>query len=678
LYNKDMKYIGAFLSIVFLLILSVNVFAQESEQDIDVQKEITLEELTQLEEGTGSVDPSSLLTEEEKSGLSLCSVETTSEMVDIDVTTEITELVAGTTLTLQGEISNKTNTFISNGTLFVKILKLNEDGSESMIVDRFVAQENISIPANTSFPVSFTWNVPAVAQSGGYKAATYLYVDNKTDVAGISQSNTAFGGVFDFSIIGEEGSIYFDTASLTVNGQSHVSGSAPVVVPDSGEILILAPVSNTTTEDQNTKIQWKIYKWDAKNPQNLLKTIDSDATILANSSYVYQLQSFESEFPVYHIVGELYDRDGKSVIEIKYVREGSSAIQIFSSSVASYPLVKGEKNIVSACVYNLGTQQVVRDGKVLVEIKNTKGRVIESHTYEGVLTRDLISIKKDFTSTKNLNSFYVHTQVWSGGVMSDEFVKQYDCKIMDPENCQNDFWSGILYTLGALVLIILLLIAAIKIKVNKSIILPLFIFFIPLFLFSNIPITEAAKSASVSSPSTTMSTSGYQWWLKSTLGGTRISASYSADVRNADTNAVIADKASVPVGTKLKFIASNSGISWLSSSPWASGGGSWISGASQPTGCQGTYSNTLEIFKSSSNAYSQTQSSSHIAREYIVASVNPASATISKTGNLSCGGMSGGSMTCTVTGAGPIGATFNFGGTYIEVCITNIIIFQTV
>jgi hypothetical protein len=126
-------------------------------------------------------------------------------------------------------------------------------------------------------------------------------------------------------------------------------------------------------------------------------------------------------------------------------------------------------------------------------------------------------------------------------------------------------------------------------RTNKKIILPIFFFIFSLLLF--IPYSTEAASASVYQAYNLSLMSWYSNFNPTyKFSNPSISAVYNAQVRNADTNALISNNASVDVGTRIVFILpgdSSQSLSWGgygdTSTNNIGGGGSWDSNVSAPS-----------------------------------------------------------------------------------------------
>jgi hypothetical protein len=70
---------------------------------------------------------------------------------------------------------------------------------------------------------------------------------------------------------------------------------------------------------------------------------------------------------------------------------------------------------------------------LVLEIVNAKGKVIDSYTYEGDVTGEMMVVKKDITSKVNLDVFSVKASLYTDDMLVDESIMNYDCKLIDPQ-----------------------------------------------------------------------------------------------------------------------------------------------------------------------------------------------------------------------------------------------------
>jgi hypothetical protein len=717
-----MKYIGIFFVLFFLFSLSIPVLAQtkswedfglseesvqylSDEQKNQILKSLTPQETTELQKQVKEANPQegsdfvagpdvvagNFLTEEESSKIVSCFDYYSFGSVTVDLMSQASTAVAGMDMKFDGIISNTNNYPIVDGNVYVKIFKSRgeeKDANGPDVVDQFIVEQNISIPAQGSVPFSVDWKVPASAVKGDYQVATFFVTDKKFNLSGLSFTDDVVGNTFNFTVDGTETGVFFDKSSVLVNEEPYFFAAYPPRISSDNNAAISVSVQNTTTESQNTQIVWSIYKWDAINPDNLIKTVNTDATIEPSSEKIFNIEISDKEYPVYYVVGELKNRDGKSFVGIRYVRDGVDLVRLNFPSITKFPLVRGEENTIFTCLHNSGTSPVVRDNKMIMELKDDKGNIVESYTYEGPVTGDMMAVKKDFKSLKSLNVFSLHTQLWTNGVLVDESVINYDCKLIDSGQCPSNSIIKILTSLiGGVVLIFLLIFILKKIRNKNSIILPVLV---SLFLFGALstPLTIEAKTLSWTKVETKDFAYFWNRWgngvyssgWATALKKPSITIKYNVEIRNAKTNALIESGGSVPVGTEinLKFLKHEyTDISWFGTGYSAdSPNGEWRTNATPPT--MTTWydwvqpGNVWTYFEqpvcAQKDFVTNVNSGSVTYGVYIPFVVSPPAKSIMNTNNLSCGSLTGNestgyTMKCTVTSPGTIQPIFFFGAT---------------
>lgn len=201
----------------------------------------------------------------------------------------------------------------------------------------------------------------------------------------------------------------------------------------------------------------------------------------------------------------------------------------------------------------------------------------------------------------------------------------------------------------------------------KKLLFPIaFLFFLSGFIF--------AEAKSVVWNQTVNEGFAYYWNRAVTDGGwahglsnPNFSIRYNAVVRNADSGVLIAEGASIPVGTRLKFEHvpfANTDISWFgtgytSDSPF----GKWISGANAPSlSCNSSdFVSTIHYPAFSHVIYGSAPA--YDLSIYIPFSVNPPTVNVTHSGtaSLSCDVSK---INCTVSSVGTIDTRFSFSNTY--------------
>ncbi len=600
--------------------------------------------------------------------------------IQADMTSQSSNVVSGMTMDFFGDIKNNNAYPIVEGTLYVKIFKTRgeeKDPNGPDVVDQFVAIDNITIPANGTVPAKFSWKIPAYAQTGDYQLATYFTSDKRFNLLGLSFTDDIVGNSFNFNVDGESKGMSFDKSSVVINDNPYYFAAYPPRIQREDDAHILLSLDNTTDQKLTTTVEWKLYQWDSMNPGNLIRSFTSDVTIDANSSQDIELNIPEKESPVYYLVGEVKYEDTKSIVGMRFVREGVDKVRLNFPALTSYPLKKDESTTMFTCLHNSGTSSEVSNNKVVLEIKDNKGRVVESHTYEGEVTGDMMAIKKDFISKVNLDTFSLHASLYTNNKLVDESIMEYDCKLIDPASCDKTGLKEILSLIFGLVILLIVVLLIKKYKIKNNIILPLFLCALLGSLFIMPNVTEAKSATwnkiieknfeyfwSISQvPGWYGSGSGWTLGLKNP----NITVKYNVEVRNRDTNALIAEGASVPIGTDIalsfkKHVSTD--ISWFgtgysSDSPY----GAWKLNAApgvEDTCKDNDFVNSVKVW------YEGTYLGT--VGVYIPLRLDFPEKSITNKDNLSCGNLNGDesngyTMNCTVNAVGTIKPYFNFGAT---------------
>ena len=127
--------------------------------------------------------------------------------VQVDVTPSVASAVSGVPITFTGKIKNANPYPIVDGSVYVKIFRERGDGSKDSngpdVVDQFYAMDGLTIPANGQLPASITWNIPAYAELGQYRIATFFTVSHKFNLLGLPFTDDVVGNTADFKVSGE-------------------------------------------------------------------------------------------------------------------------------------------------------------------------------------------------------------------------------------------------------------------------------------------------------------------------------------------------------------------------------------------------------------------------------------------------------------------------------------------
>lgn len=394
------------------------------------------------------------------------------QSVQTTINASASNIDAGTIINFSGTINNQNDYPIVSGTLYVKIFKSKFPFSRSNgpeVVDQFVAKDNITIPAKGTVPVSFLWQVPSSLISGTYQIATFFVVDKKFNLLGLSFTDDIIGNTSDFRVQGQSSNVQFDKASVTIDNAPYYFAAFSPQKLSKDPAVISAKIDNTTNEDQTVKIDWNLYRWDSIDPANFIRTISKEVTIKAKSSKTIETTVNEADAPVYYLIATLNYKDSKSILNIRFIRPENNRIRLNFPSIMQFPIKKDVANTMFSCLHNSGQLDVVPGSKLVMQITDSKGKVVDEYTYTGDVTGAMMAVKDDFVSKKNLDHFFLSAQLWQGQNLVDQSTLEYDCNSIDPNLCfPESKLSFILLSVIASIIIVTIILFVIFFKKRKN------------------------------------------------------------------------------------------------------------------------------------------------------------------------------------------------------------------
>ncbi len=607
--------------------------------------------------------------------------------VQTDIYSQSSNAITGMDMKFTGTIKNQNTYPIVNGRLYVKIFKMKgpaKDANGPDVVDQFVVADDLTISANGTIPISFSWRVPLYARSGDYQIASFFSVNQRYNLLGLSFTDDVIGNVFGFTIKGMPSVVQFDKTAVTINGTPYFFAAYPPRIPSKTPATVSAKITNTTGSDEKVAVLWKLYRWDSmEETGNFVRATTTSVVVKAGQSVRVETVVPEHDAPVYYLIGELTYKDTKSILGIRFVRPEVDKLRINFPGITGFPIRQGVDNTVFSCVYNSGTSHIVNDARVELAVLNEAGAPVVEYTYQGPVTGEMMAVKKDFVPTKTLDRFSIQTKLYQSGTLVEQATIFYDCAKIDPALCSagsavptgtGGVPTGIIALAGILVLIIVGAAIGFKIK-GKGRAPGMFLFLLALVsagFFISPSVTEAKSNLWTDTQSNRLH---YFWdrWSQTGwelgLGQRAVQVTYNVEIRNTDAGVLVNDGDSVPVGARLtlKFIPhAFTDIYWFGTgysndSPY----GEWRANAAPPPPVVTPTDNVSCENKDFVNEVRGTHNSYGV---YIPIVVAPPTKTIGNTGGLTCGSLTGNETTgytqsCEVTSMGTISPRFNFGAT---------------
>lgn len=410
--------------------------------------------------------------------------------VQAQLTAETASTVSGTPISFSGFIVNSNPYPVLDGNLFVKVFKSRgdtNDGNGPDVVDEFFAAHNVVIPAHGKVPVSFSWKVPAYAQSGEYRIATFFTTSRKFNLLGLSFTDDVVGNTVSFSVLGEQKTgVSFKKDGASVNGEPYFFAAFPPRANATDPVPVKATLKNTTASAERVRVQWSVYQWDAQLRENVVHEFSEDITVPARGVAYSTVSVTNTEYPVYLARAEMKWKDTKSVIGVRFVREGIDRTRINFPGVLSYPLVAGQENTLFSCLHNSGSSALVPGGALELTLSDMTGEPIHTYTYTGDVSGAMMGVADTFVPEKSYDRFMLDARLYQDGEFVDEAHLVYDCDKIAPGSCvaqekdslgayfslDHTATKNILLGLGVLgvVLIIGLVVASVRPKKEEQVI----------------------------------------------------------------------------------------------------------------------------------------------------------------------------------------------------------------
>lgn len=598
--------------------------------------------------------------------------------VQVPVTASVGTAAAGTSITFNGSIDN-TNTYpVVDGRVVARIFKINEGGLKSIngpdVVDNFVVKDNISIAASSSIPLNFDWKIPQFAESGTYKVALFFVSGEKFNLLGLTFTDDIIGNSASFSVVNEEntaGSVRFVKSEVYTLGQDYFFAAFPPHYEKEMDVPVTAQIKNTTKENEDVTVTWKVYSWDAQQEANLLETetevVNVPAGGVASTTHIVK----NTDASVYYAVAEFTYKDAKSIIAPRFVRDGVDSLRINFPAVDSYPLKKGQETQLFSCLHATN-EEVVADGtaKLVLTLKDLSGNVIHSYTYSGSVTADMMGVKDDFIPEKDYKDFTLTAELYKSDILMDKADMHYTCNALATSSeCRNPYKFGIVMLLGLLLAVLTMIITRQRVprmeKTNTTFAVILAVSIVSTVVSAAIPSevvwnpkTDVVWNATLPTLYVRDKADGIN---KTALNNPNVTVTYKTEIKT-ESGQVLQGGETLPVDTKLavKFIPHiPDHVYWFGTgSSWDSPYGSWGDRTvAPPKDC----AEKDYVFQSRMSALNGR---SVYFKHYISLVVNPPTKTLTDIQGMNCTEVaSNGTATCTVTGGGPVSLKASFANT---------------
>lgn len=364
--------------------------------------------------------------------------------VQTDISPSVLSTVPGVPITFSGTIKNDNPYPIVDGAVYVKIFKkqtggkdvdLNSHQNGPDLVDQFFAQENITLKAQGSEPFLFVWQIPRNAPSGDYVAATYFVTAKRFNLSGLSFTDDVTGNKANFSIKSDVpfSPVSFNKNNVTLNERPHKFAIFPLHFPNTENVTAQAELTNPSKQDKTITLSWKLYYWDGLREENKKDEKTETITLKAQETKKVAYTVSKDTGSVAYLVASAQDGASKSILDIRFVRDGAENIRLNFPSITKYPLTKDQENSLFSCVHSTNTPRV-KDNTLTLTLKTLKGETIHKYTYQGEISGEMMGVKENFTPQETIQDFTLTATLKHNNQTVEEVTQTYLCNKLG-ENC---------------------------------------------------------------------------------------------------------------------------------------------------------------------------------------------------------------------------------------------------
>ena len=588
--------------------------------------------------------------------------------VQVDVSPTLPQTVPGAPMIFKGKIKNANKYPIVDGQVYAKIFYAGKGGDAFShhdgypLVDFIFVKDDISINAASEQDIAFDWQVPYFAQGGEYNVAMFFTSAKRYSLLGLTFTDDVVGNQTTFKVTSDSvtSPVTFNKTNVRLNSTEFDFAAPPPFFTKDEQVTAFATLVNSSDTERAVSVTWITSEWDG-----ILKENERKSETVSVQLKPHELKEISYTPPILdatvtYLVAELVDRDTKSILSIRFVRNGIEETALTLPIITTYPITENKENTLFSCA-NSTNFPIVQGTTITLTLTDTEGNMIESYTYTGDITGDMMGVKKSFIPSASYTDFNLTAVMERHGKVLEKVVQKYSCRDIDPSLCpkedafaastnsvaQGNFIKNIVEKGVAMWLLVFLSFLGFALIVGKKLkrksqgpptALLLFFFMLSLSFFSGVE-QAAAKSVTYSSGKTV--------WASDTChnAATTYSINYKANVYNDTLGGILlGDGVVIPVGTQIRFQDGpyiDSDINYFSmgyvdGSPY----GTWVAEAKRPSSD-----------KFYNNGINTTAAALSVEPPLSV------TATHSGTAGLSCNASG---MICTVISAGSINSQINF------------------
>jgi hypothetical protein len=383
--------------------------------------------------------------------------------VQADLQTNLAETVPGTTLGFTGSVVNDNGYPLVDGKLTAKIFRRSEvtfkEGNGNELVDQIVIAENLNLAAKGQKDASFEWKVPVNARGGEYYAAYFFVTSGRYNLLGLSFTDDVVGNQAPFKVKNDQDpkTAFFLKNGATLNDQAHRFAAFPLHFKSEETVTAKVTLQNPSDQVKTLPVQWNQYGWDSQREENRQNTKTELITLKPNETKELSYQALPTASSVVFLTVTTQDGDSKSLLNIRYVRDGVEETRINFPSLTSFPIKEGQEQTLFACAHSTNSP-LVKDNILLLTLKDREGKVITQYRYEGDIPGSMSGFGDKFTAEKDYDYVKLEASLFRGGSEMEKVEVVYDCQTIDAALCQDKnannegFFTGKKLAVGAIAL----------------------------------------------------------------------------------------------------------------------------------------------------------------------------------------------------------------------------------
>ncbi len=333
--------------------------------------------------------------------------------------------VPGTDLLFTGTLENRNDFPIADGTVRVMVVRR---GDNQGVVDQFDLPENFHLLGKEQKPIQITWHVPENLAGGEYALVPSFVAGGRHLLAGGITGSDAGDHVV-FSVMSTTpGGALFTSSKTLINGETIPAGQLWHV--DSEETAeIRAFLRNTETQEKTVRLEWREYRWDDYHQENLLNEKNELISLAPGEEKELAYSASPKSAAVSSVIVTASDEYQKSILPIRFIRDGVTETRISLPYVESFPLRPGKTNTLNACFLTAGT--LMDNTMLTLSLMNKNSEVLQ--TFEQTQIDSLQILRHEFVPESRLAEFVLSAESKANGIVQSQTTSRFACA--NPEEC---------------------------------------------------------------------------------------------------------------------------------------------------------------------------------------------------------------------------------------------------